>query len=645
VAKALKVVSTIAGIASTVLMFVPGGQPFAAAAAAVSAAASVGSTLLQKKPPVLGSPVDVKIGSNNARPYPMGRTYMGPVLVHDVAYGPTTGGVPNPYRSMVGILSGHGPIESIEAFQTDFSTVSFSGGNAVGYYHNYLYLSTQMGACPESAALAGPFGAIPGWGAAYKLSGMAAFLATLKDDKEGKIFSSGVPRLGAVGRGVKVYDQRQDSTYPGGSGACRALDETTYVGGAAAENPSCHGVTYALGRIQNGKRVMGVGLGTEAIDWPAWTEFANVCDANAWKVGGTVYEPGSRWDNLKRICEAGGGRPAFVGGKLTVLFPRPRVALDTIGMADLADAEVSLQIMRGWRERKNTLVPKVRLESHKWELTQLDPVSVADFVTEDGEEKKEEYPLELVQQADQGVELAGYSLWGRREFGPFTLPCKVRLIEYKPGDALELGADLIAEVDPDNVLGLADRLVVITGRRIDPASATVQLTLETETPGKHVAVLGASAGVPPAPTITTGEELDAVAGALLERTASSLISTSFTTDADPADGLLQGTDTSITVEGHTRTYADRTVSVTGATVTGLTPETLYHVYYDDEDRAGGAVTFAATTDPEQAVTKPSQPFRHYVGSLPTDAVGGGGTSGGGSSPPGWNEDYWHGIGP
>jgi hypothetical protein len=121
----------------------------------------------------------------------------------------------------------------------------------------------------------------------------------------------------------------------------------------------------------------------------------------------------------------------------------------------------------------------------------------------------------------------------------------------------------------------------------------------------------------------------------------SLVSTSFVTDADPADGLLQGTDTTITIEAHTRTYNDKAVSVTGGALTGLTAETVYHVYYDDADRAGGTVTYTATTNPQDAATSPAFPDRHYVGSLSTDVSGGTGTSGGGSSPPGWGGGDWN----
>jgi hypothetical protein len=120
-----------------------------------------------------------------------------------------------------------------------------------------------------------------------------------------------------------------------------------------------------------------------------------------------------------------------------------------------------------------------------------------------------------------------------------------------------------------------------------------------------------------------------------------LVSASFVTDADPADGLLSAADGEITIETHVRTYSDKPVSVTGSTITGLVTGTFYHVYYDDEAREGGGVTFLASDDPQDAATTPAQPGHHYVGSIVASA----GQTAGGSSPPGWGDDTWHNEGP
>lgn len=630
-AKALKTVAMVAGLVAAVAAApFTGGASIAGYAALVSAAASIGAMLLQKKPPVLGNTSQIQIGANLPMPYVLGQTYVGGALVHDIGYGATLNDVPNPYRSMVIIGSQGGPIDSIVSFQADFTTISFSGAAATGYYAGFLWRSTQLGATPESAALAGPHGAIPQWGSAYKLSGYAAWLITMKHDRKGKVFASGVPQFGVILKGAKTYDPRLDDTYPGGAGDHRFDDEDTFEW---SENPGLHGPTYARGRFQGGVKVIGCGFAEDAIDWPAWVAFANVCDANAWVVGGTIFEqPGqSKWDNLKRICQAGGAEPCFVGGQLSVRYPSPKTALDTITAADLADGEASVPAMKGWKDRKNGIIPRYRSEDHKWEYVQSDLVTVSGYVTEDGEEKNEERQYELVQDKDQAAQLAAYDLTNAREFGPIVLPCKPRLIEYKPGEALDVDI-------PE--LGLNEQLCVIRGRSIDPGTGIVTLSLESETTAKHAYALGLSGTAPPTPTITTGEEMDTIAiGTRHNQTEIQLLIQQSGMIGGDTAGIDNAGAGRITITAHTRTYADKDVSVNSGQLDGLTLSTggstvLYGVYYDDESRAGGAVTYAATTTLANAVNTPTNPFRHFVSLVEMPLAGGGATGGTGSSPGG-----------
>ena len=111
------------------------------------------------------------------------------------------------------------------------------------------------------------------------------------------------------------------------------------------------------------------------------------------------------------------------------------------------------------------------------------------------------------------------------------------------------------------------------------------------------------------PTIDPGEPVEP-----WSQTSQRILS-SYVTDSDPADGLLQATDTQITVEAHSRRYTDRTVSVSGGTitteddgVTAIADSTLYHVYYDQSERDGGAVTYKATQSGSIAAVSTAQPF-------------------------------------
>ena len=79
-----------------------------------------------------------------------------------------------------------------------------------------------------------------------------------------------------------------------------------------------------------------------------------------------------------------------------------------------------------------------------------------------------------------------------------------------------------------------------------------------------------------------------------------------------------GTDATISISAHTRYYADGTnVSVNLGSVTGLAYSTLYYIYYDQASRAGGAVTYQATTSEATAAQVGD---RHTVGSVTTPAA-------------------------
>jgi hypothetical protein len=450
-----------------------------ASAAAINAGiAGFVAQLLTKPPPARGSVNQTVIAVEPPRPYPMGEGYVGGVRRYDRAYGGTVDDVPNPYRWLVDVYSGHGPVESI-APRFDFGVPDSS------YYSGFLYTSTQLGACPESAAMTPNWSGAPEWSSASKLSGCAAIGWNLKFDKKGEKFASGVPVMGAYGKWVKVYDPRLDSTRPGGSGSHRAGVESTY---AWSENPALHFGTYALGRYQNGKKVMGCGFPADAIDWVAIAAWASVCEANGWRIFGRVFEPGDRWANLKDIAIAGGAVPIFSGGLLSVHFDAPQVSLGTITRADLAEGDCSTTKMQGYAGRINTIVPKITDPGSNWEQIALDPIRFTGLIAEDGEEKRQEFAFNLVKDKDQAAELASYKVLNSREEGPIELSLNPAWRFARPGECYTLDI-------PD--LGLAIDAIVIK-RELDPQTFTVKLTFTGETASKHATALAASGTAPPA---------------------------------------------------------------------------------------------------------------------------------------------------
>lgn len=429
------------------------------------------------------------------QPYVMGEGYFGGVLRYDVGYGGEVSDVKNPYRAMVVVYSGGGPVQSISP-RVDYEAVS-------DWYSTFLYTDTQLGATPEADALTPNLPGITGWGPSHKLSGQAAILWNLRFDKKGKRFASGVPLLGAYGQWVKVYDPRKDSSFPGGSGPQRRGNEDTYEYSA---NPALHAGTYAFGRFQNGKRTIGIGLPEDGVDWQTIAAWANVCDINGWTIFGEVREPGDRWANLKNICAAGGGEPVFASAVLSFRYHAPAVALDTVTEADIADEDMSVVAMQSYRDRINTIVPKYRSPDHNWEMVNAEAVRVASYLDEDGEERREEWPFNFVKDVDQAAQLAAYRLVDARELHPIQITCQPRMRAYRPGDCLHL--DL-----PQ--LGL-DTDAIILKRSIDPATMKVSFTLIGETPAKHAFALGLTGTPPATPALgPTARERDESAGALV----------------------------------------------------------------------------------------------------------------------------------
>lgn len=605
----------------------------AAVAGLVSTAASIGSQILAKPPPARGSVTNILIEPDAPSPYVMGEGYFGGVLRHDVGYGPTLKKVPNPYRFMPVVYSVGGPVESIEP-RVDHGAVS-------GWYSGFLYTDTQLGLCPEPDALQPEWSGAPGWSANHKLSGQAAIGWSLKFDKEGKRFASGVPLLGAYGQWVKVYDPRKDDTQPGGSGSHRLGNEATYEW---SENPALHAGTYAFGRYQNGKRVMGMGLPGDGIDWATVMAWANVCELNNWTMFGVVYEPGDRWANLKDICFAGGAEPV-PGGKLTFKYSAPTVALATVTIDDLTDDSRSIIGMHSFRDRINTAIPKYRSAAHNWEMVDAAQVVNATFLAEDGEEKRQVWPFNFVKSVTQAAQLASYRIFDSREL-PFTIVCKPHMRRYRPGECLHV---------EDAELGV-DMLATIRKRTFDPVAMKVTLEMITETTAKHAYCLGLTGQAPPTPALgQTAQEMDELASAAGNPPglATLKLSGSYTRGlAGNVEQVHDGTGTgtvTVTIPDHIRVYADGTeATLTGATIT-LAESKSYMLAYDDEEFTGGElnadlpiiVLDLETASAGDAYFSAAHPYRHYLCAVNTVDEAGNGGSSGGSSPPGgggWTGD-------
>lgn len=122
-------------------------------------------------------------------------------------------------------------------------------------------------------------------------------------------FAQSVPtRMTIVGKGMKVYDPRRDTTV-GGSGSHRADDQSTWaysVGGDdIGRNPALQTLTWLLGWKINNNLAVGRGVSPDRIDLDSFMAAANLCEEDvALAAGGTELR--YRFDGIFAEDEDGG---------------------------------------------------------------------------------------------------------------------------------------------------------------------------------------------------------------------------------------------------------------------------------------------------------------------------------------------------
>lgn len=427
-------------------------------------------------------------------------------------------GKENLFLSFATVLS-LGPIQSVEAFSAAGNFVSFPGPQGMAAnvepYKDKMWMTYKLG-LPTDGSLGPPTGQPQGlpamdppWTAAHRTTGYAASFWTMRNNSKRASYESGVPRPLWYLLGQKVWDPRYDSTYPGGVGPQRRDDWRTW---AWNENPYIHALAWvrghhkmrADGSIDRTKRLAGVGAPDAAIDIGAFIEGANVCDANAWPIGGEWTTVDDKWQTLASMLQAGGGVPLNRGAQIGCMTNAPRASVYTLTNEDIV-GPVSLSVMAARRDRFNTVIPRYRDETYKFEQVAAGEVTSSVYRDEDGgEPRTREVAYNFVTRAKQAAELAAYDIANARETLTGSIPCKPHLLGLRAGDAFIANAPEV---------GLNGQKFVVIKRSFDPASAMVVLDVRSETDGKHPWALGQTANPPTTPGLTsTGSKPDAPEG-------------------------------------------------------------------------------------------------------------------------------------
>lgn len=445
------------------------------------------------KPKSQGSAAPDEWTSNPDQPIPflMGRMGVAGKIVQRDEFGPD-----NMYQGIVGIISGAGPIRGVNGFAGDKQPVTF-GANGIAVtsqWEGEMWMVRRPGAQPD-AALTVPAGLKSGgtafeWSPAAKLSGKACYLQVLGENSKGTAFPAGVPDPMHVAEGIFGYDPRYDDTYPGGAGPCRLGVRSTY---RWIEDGGIGALNWALGLVENGQVVGGIGASLDGIDVPAFVEVANIADANNWKLAAWPDTSEDVSAVLDQLLQAAGAVRARHAGKIScVSRGAPRASVATITARDTA-GDIELDTAPSLFNRLNTITPRFMSEEAGWVLTPADPVFFAQYVTDDGGKHSDQIDYRFVSDLKQAAELAAYDILDAREPFSGTIPLKPHMRHLKRGDTF-----LVSE--PGFLMDGVKCIVL--SRSYDPKTAQVRIGFRSETDSKHALALGKTTTLPAFPVLT-----------------------------------------------------------------------------------------------------------------------------------------------
>lgn len=475
-------------------------------AAVVGVGIAVAGPLLQPKVGSSGPTGTFKSDPNAPIRGVMGRMAVGGNRVFKNTWGST-----NVYLTSIALLS-LGPCEAIDDFRSGNRSIAFAGSQseATGHYAGYMWQTRSMG-LPGGSALTPPTGVfkgsppLSGWPSTRKATGHVTAMWTLavaEDVSKRNQYPNGEPDGLWIGRWMKMWDPRLDSTYPGGSGPQRRDQWNTW---AYTANPYLHAIGWLRGHaklnldgtVDRTKRVAGVGAPDRAIDLATYVEGANIADANDWTICGEWSTSDDKWQVLAGMLQAGGGVPLNRGAQLSCLVSTPRASIYTYTASDLIGG-ASIKALKARRDRKNTVVPRYRSEPNDWKVVPAGAVTSSTYRAEDrGESRAVEIEYVYVgggtAAAKQAGELGAYAVANMREGLEAVLPSKPHLLGVRAGDAFTINMPL---------LGFNGQKMTVQRRPFDPATGIVTLETLSETDAKHAWALGQTANPPPTPSLT-----------------------------------------------------------------------------------------------------------------------------------------------
>ena len=455
-------------------------------------------------------------------------------------------------------------------------------GGVQGIYVGYLTVDVRL-VGTSSNGIAINSGAT--WDSTCTLTGCAYLHLRIKrtgaSAKADSPFSGGLPsRMTVVGRGMKLYDPRQDSTN-GGSGSMRPNDQTTWAFTGIGDNHALQALTFLLGWKIGGVVSVGVGLPPARLEMPDWITAANICDeAVAITGGGTQarYSGGGIFGDtdaptavLSSLCTHMNAELRDVTGKLGIAIAHN----DLSGaLTAFADSDIIGNYERGYGTALNDSFNSLRgsiTDPSTAALYQLAPWGSVKIASVDGIDRHSTLDLALNHDTERAQRIATQVLMRQQYQDTFTADFGPRMWAKRTGDPITL------TFAPCGFVNQKFRIVSMENKVVQTDADAQQfcaVTLRVDDPAVYawsagLAVLPA-ATVPLVPYNPRNNPLATIAGTdigVANGATRNAVTYSATAPSSPVDGDLW-TDTS-------GTYAVFKLRSGGAWVTGATALTAY----------------------------------------------------------------------
>lgn len=324
-------------------------------------------------------------------------------------------------------------------------------------------------------------------------------------------------------------------------------------------------------------------------------------------------EPGR---TIQEMVASMAGSISYVGGKWNIragAWRPPMVALDDDDLRGTITAKHAL----GRRELANGIKGRF-FETTQWQTTSYPAYAPADLLLEDGSTRLwQNVDFQFVTSASQAQRIAKIALNIIRKQKRIVLPCKLVAYQLIPGDTFKFTHSHFNWTEKT----FSVERVELAIEKQDQNDVIVGVNIHAREEDAGVYYWNATAdestfAAVPSPTFPNAADATTGPGALALSQNGSF---TYRPTSNPVTAADVGANITVSIAAFTmRIQSVGDKSVSSGSVTALSFDTLYYIYYDDEPMQGGGVTYAAATAKETSL---SSGRRFFVGSIRTPADG------------------------